>query len=828
MGNNFNPQRGKISGTPDPVEPSSRYGGSGSGGGALPRYLTTFVGRLNELARLHMLLTSEDIRLITLTGLGGSGKTRLAVRAGSEAAKNFDERVWFVSLASVRDPMLMIPAIAQTIGVRQVAGDHVDSALVRLLQDKCALLIVDNFETVSRAGPQIASLLLGCPLLKIIVTSREVLRISGEHVFVVPPLALPSSAQLLPVEQLRRVESVQLFIDRSNASGSGFELTPQNASTIIDICSRLDGLPLALELAAARSATFSPFELLERLHRPLSVLTAGPLDAPERHRSMRAAIAWSHDLLTDDEQVAFRQLSVFLGGFTMDAEDSVVHHSGDIFEMLSSFVSKSLLIPVAGNGPFTRFYMLETLREYGMECLEACGDIESTRDRHAEWYMALAERGEWAWCMPLEEGLDRLGRLEADHGNLRAALRWRYQCGKFTTCLRMAASLGSFWVVGGHCEEGRIWLERLLAVDQQYDESSHAMALATLSWISIEMGHASKAFPLAERGLEMSRRNGAALGIALCLVLSGVAAKNLGDYDLAVSRQQEAIALLDYMEETTWTYLWVNTLRIELGAIAFMRGDIEGAQKWLKEALDEQVERGYAPGMSHVYGSQVLLFLADVYRAQGLNSPALSYYMDHLRIAWQHFHSHVCIHVIGGIAGSLACLGHLETAARLFGASEALHESLGYPFDSETFDLQRAFGLPEPWARESESFGVAQAIRDALGPRSMNIRTIPNPGRIFEAWNAGRTLSFSQAIAEALAVTTQPHMPPGLDVTRGLTRREVQVLALIAEGKSNRAIAASLSISERTVENHVMHILTKLGVESRSAAAAYAIRHDLA
>lgn len=770
----------------------------------LPVPLTSFVGRALDIAAVEKLLADPDVHLVTLTGPGGIGKTRLALRIAESMRQAFPDGVWFVPLASVRDAALLVPAIVQTLGLRQSSQRTAESALELHLRDRESLIILDNFEHLLEAGSTVAHVLGGCANLKMLVTSRATLRIYGEHQYRVPALTV-HDPERMPADELRQSPSVCLFLDRASAARNDFGMTDENAAAIASICARCEGLPLAIELAAARISILSPEALLSRLDQRLPLLTGGNRDQPARLRSMRDAIAWSYDLLDRDQQSLLLHLATFVGGFTLEAAEAISNGVEDIklgtssantratvFSRLASLIDQSLIQSESVDGS-SRFQMLETIREFGLEELQATGRLEEAQRKHATYFLEVGTT--LAQGLAGAEMASALARFEFELPNMRAALSWALLNLEIERALRLTTDLYPFWNYRGHLVEGRRWLETILEKGG-VDIPARADGLLAAAGLAMLQGDHRSASTLLDEAFEISNSADYRFGSARAIFLRGTSVEWQGNVQEAARLYEQALARVDDLGQEHWKGRVLGSL----SDVIHILGDEVQAEELATEALEIARSTGHAWNMGIATGvlANIALSHGDFKRAVDLYEENIDRYetLGDLRGMGG---------CLGGLAGVAAARRQSARAARLLGAAQGLGDHIGVAYIGHYNFVSR----------------VSTSVRVSMGQR-----------KFMAEWQAGRALNRQSALAEAATliadVREATRLSPHPAVTdAGLSRRETDVLLLLLRRSTDKEIAEALSISPRTVMHHVMSILTKLNLANRREAAEWAKQHDI-
>ncbi len=752
-----------------------------------PRPLTGFIGRGNDIEAVGDLCRRDDVQLLTITGPGGMGKTRLSIEVAARIADTFDDGMVFVSLAALRDPGLVPVTIAEALGVPTVAGQSLDERLRSFLHYKRLLLVLDNMEHLLPAGPVVAELLTHHPALKILCTSRTRLGLSGEHIY---PLAA------LDVE-----DAVRLFDQHARARDARFELTPGDRALIESICDRLDRLPLALELAASRVATLPLDALLDRLDHRLPLLTGGSRDAPERQRTMRDTIAWSYGLLTEDEQGAFRRLAIFVDGFTIDAAAAIARDGADALDLVDAHVANSLVLRTQSEFGELRFMMLETIREFGLDQLAVHDELAAVSAIHADYCITLTEG-----AIPHYDGPDLrmvADRVETELDNIRAAITWCLSVPDADRAVRLTGAIWRNWWSGlppggeswnERVAEGRDWLERALALREGLPVASLAEGLVGAATFALLQGDSERAMAYGRELLQRSLAERYSYGAFWAHHIIGGVVYEQGEIGQAVQANETALAIAPTVRNPENHAAMALTT---LGMIATEEGDFPGAESYLTDAVSFTRVCGTPRN-----GANAMYQLGRLYR-----------------------HQEKFVQAAGVLAECLDCLASQRDIGRAkFPLMELSQVAIGLERPMEAIRLVAgAMRLPGTFWHIGE-------VGEALNP----LQTRVQEPQFAREWAVGEHMTWDELIALVGRLAGDDiegdNDPPGDQMVGnppGLSPREIDVLRLLVDGQSNRAIGETLSISERTVEAHVQHILAKLQAESRTGAATYAVRHGL-
>jgi predicted ATPase/DNA-binding CsgD family transcriptional regulator len=812
----------------------------------LPVQLTSFIGRARDLTVVEQFVSTT--RLVTLTGVGGSGKTRLAIQIANIISEAFADGVWFVDLAPLSEPELVPQLVVEVLGLHPAPDQPLLESLLYYMRPKKLLLILDNCEHLSIACATFAQQVLSfVPELHILATSREPLGIAGERIYPLSGMGWPAiNAQTIrngqdghDLQELIEFDAIHLFVERARLFSPDFKLAFENASVVAEICQRLDGLPLALELASARLNVLTIQEIAARLDDRFALLTSGQRTGFEaRHHTLRAAIDWSYALLTAEEQALLRRLAIFAAGCTLDIAEGVCSgegiEAGRMLDLLASLVDKSLVIAETTRRSQARYRLLETIREYALEKLEQAGEEQRVRDRHLDLFLARAE-----------EAAPRLGDayqqlwinwLEGEHDNLRAALAWSLERGRIEAGLRIACALPRFWEIRGFIQEGMTWFERLLAqVDERVSPVVGANACTFAAFSAMFLGDARASIEYGRKAVEFAEASGDEGVSVLPFALSGLSsgARVTGDFQTAFAIGERVIPM--YREAGQPFYLGMAL--IAQGDLAVELGYFDTARQLLDESLTLAHEAGDVFRIAHTFNT-----LGDLARSQGNYGEAQSAYENSAALLRQLDARHDLASILRNQGRTCLHAGDIERAYAMFSESLAIHQAeqhrvgmaecligfasiavlVGRPaLGVQLLAAAVASGRPRtPYAWPTKRMDYEQYLELA--------RSSLTQDEFQAAQLAGSAMPLEQAIDEALNLPLKPSVPgQAVDLPGGLTRRELEVVALIERGLSNREIADELVLSTRTVEKHVANILSKLEFASRAQIMRWALEHNL-
>lgn len=764
--------------------------------------LTSFFGRRREIAALRSFIDS-GVSILTITGPGGVGKTRLVLALQDELreAEDFPGGVHFIALASILDFTLVVPTIARSFGILAEDDSTLTERLIGLLKSERTLLILDNLEHLLEASLDIARLHQACPELTLIVTSRRAMRLVGEQEFPLAPLPVEEYDSSSSITELERSPAVALFLARASAQNPRFALRETNAKAVVEICSRLDGLPLAIELAAARTKLMSPQAILGRLSGRFELLTTGPRDVHKRQQTLRDTVNWSYDLLRSEEQTLFRRIAIFSGGATFEAIEAIVQqsesmNSTDLFDLVSSLVDHSLVLQEASVGSAPRFRMLETIREFGQDRLKELGEIDDIRDTHAAYFTEFVIEAAKANYGPHES--EQVARIGYDLDNVRSALTWLLQdepidSPRAKLGLRLAGSMVRFWDVRGYLLEEIRWLTRALSHSSDTPTSERSTALSALGVNAWFVGEIESAETFQREALASWRSLEDDANVVSSLWFLGLIAEQRRDRSQLLALAEEAAALTPRFGVTLWQAVPVSLLALA----ALVDGDAENSEAYLRQSLAYHHEHGFR--WPHAW---VLGVTAQAVELRGDSARALALYQQGL----SEFHQHGDVY--GVLEGILAVAkyslesGQPEIAARLTSFVARNREIIGHRVT---------------WLQKLNEDELAAKARDLLTEQHYEAERIH-----------GRAFRLDDAVLLALSVAMKRPATERVEsraiAESGLSPREIEVLRLLVDGRSNDEIGRALFISPRTAGTHVANILGKLGVHSRAAAVALAVR----
>jgi predicted ATPase/DNA-binding SARP family transcriptional activator/DNA-binding CsgD family transcriptional regulator len=810
----------------------------------LPAPRTSFIGREREVVEVKRALAMT--RLLTLTGAGGTGKTRLAIEGARDLVGSYPDGVWLVELAPLSESELVAQEVANILGVQERPDEPLADALAEALAGKEMLLVLDNCEhLVEEAARLVDTLLASCPHLNVLATSREPLGVSGEVNWAVPPLSLPDATNgKATAEAMMSYEAVRLFVERTRLRLLDFEVTPENAGAVARVCRKLEGIPLAIELATARMGALAVEQVAQRLETSLDVLKGNIRGAAPRQQTLRATLDWSHDLLAEDERVFFGRLAVFAGGWTLDAASAACSGDGieedDVLDLLGGLVDKSLVVAEASTDGALRYRMLEPVRQYAREKLKESGEVEEVQSRHVIYFLALAEEAQPELAGPQQRVWVEL--LEGEHDNLREAISWVLQRGEAALALRFGGALWRFWFQGGYLSEGVRWVEQVLAGAEPAEATARVKALEGMGWLTQVQGDTERAKATYAEMMELSRELDDKGNLATALNSLGMLAVAQGDTERATSLLEENLAVLRELEgeENAATVLKRYHALNLLGILAISEeADYTRGAALFKEslALAHEAEDAYRVTAS-------LIALQYCYVLQGNYERATALYEEALAAARELGNASVEIIPEALVNLGLAALGQADYQRAVMSFKEALVTSQNSERKSTIINalegMASVAGALGKVTRAAHLWGAAEASREVTGiALPPGDRALHEPhlsaarSRLEEAvWEdllaEGRAMSPKEAAEYALSsemadlpTTPGSEEPLAAGPLSELTRREREVATLVAQGLTNRQVAQELSISERTAANHVAKILKKLGLHSRAQIASW-------